>query len=101
MNVTAISEIVPLESIFKTDNGTELEKNQTQSFADTLKSAIDGVKQMENESKQASYDLALGKTDDLESVMIQSAKASTAIEVTTQIVTRAVNAYKEITQMQL
>jgi flagellar hook-basal body complex protein FliE len=56
---------------------------------------------MEQESQQNTYDLAMGNTNDLEGVMIQAAKTSTTIEVTTQIVSKAIGAYKEILQMQV
>ncbi|NLP26044.1 MAG: flagellar hook-basal body complex protein FliE [Clostridiales bacterium] len=94
-SLDGVSKIKP--SLINTDNNTDKEE----SFADTLKSAINGVKELEMKSQQDSYDLAMGKTDDIEGIMIQSAKATTAIEITTQIVTRAVNTYKEIIQMQI
>lgn len=94
-SLDGVSKIKP--SLINTDNNTD----KKESFADTLKSAINGVKELEMKSQQDSYDLAMGKTDDIEGIMIQSAKATTAIEITTQIVTRAVNTYKEIIQMQI
>ena len=47
------------------------------------------------------YDLAVGNTDDLTAVMLAATKAETAVQLTTQITTRAVNAYKEIMQMNI
>ena len=76
-------------------------KNEKESFFDVLADAIGGVKAMEKQSEQDSYDLAMGYTDDLDSVMVQSAKTTMAIELTTQLVTQAVNTYKEIIQMQV
>ena len=54
-----------------------------------------------NASNKASYDLAVGNTDDTTAVMLAATKAETAIQLTTQITTRAVNAYKEIMQMNI
>ncbi|MDR0984235.1 MAG: flagellar hook-basal body complex protein FliE, partial [Ruminococcus sp.] len=71
------------------------------SFLDALKSSISEIRAMEQESQQNTYDLAMGNTNDLEGVMIQAAKTSTTIEVTTQIVSKAIGAYKEILQMQV
>lgn len=76
-------------------------KQEGKSFADYLRDSVQQVKDLEAASDQSAYDLAVGNTNDLESVMIQSAKASTAVEATVQITTRAVNAYKEIIQMQI
>lgn len=63
--------------------------------------AVNGVKELENQSNKASYDLAVGNTDDLTSVMLAATKAQTAIQMTTQITTRAVNSYREIMQMNI
>jgi len=98
MNIDAISKIKPLESMFKTENQGDL-NNQVESFAEILKSKIAGVKEMEVESQKAAYDLSIGARDDVDAIMIQTTKASTAIETTVQITTRAINAYKEIMQM--
>ena len=75
--------------------------NTGSSFIDTLKDSVNSVKQLETDSANASYNLAMGYTDDIEGTMLQSSKASTAIQLTTQVVTRAVNSYKEIMQMQI
>lgn len=76
-------------------------KSEVKSFADYLKDSIQNVRDLEAESDRSAYDLAMGKTENLEEVMLLSAKASTAVEATVQITTRAVNAYKEVMQMQI
>ena len=43
----------------------------------------------------------MGQTEDIEGAMIDATRASVAIETAVQITTRAVNAYKEIVQMQI
>lgn len=106
MYIVPITEFTPIDSVESLDKVSaglsgEQEGNHTESFSDVLMNAINGVREMEEKSQQDAYNLAMGKTDDIESIMIQSAKISTAIEITTQIVTRAVNSYKEIIQMQI
>lgn len=76
-------------------------EDEVMSFADYLKESVMKVKELEASSDKSAYDLAVGNTNDIEAVMIESAKASTAVETTVQITTRAVNAYKEILQMQI
>lgn len=83
----------------KTDDSSV--KDEVKSFADYLKESVMKVKELEAASDQSAYDLAVGNTDNIESVMIQSAKASAAVETAVQITTKAVNAYKEILQMQI
>ena len=43
----------------------------------------------------------MGRSEDIEGAMIDSTRASIAIETAVQVTTRAVNAYKEIIQMQI
>jgi len=70
-------------------------------FADIFKEAINNVKETQAQSESDAYNLALGKSDDLHTVMINSEKAATAIELTVQLTSKAVSAYKEIMQMQV
>lgn len=104
--------IVPLSSISPLSAGNEItsakggvadtqEGGVVESFGAALKNALQEVRELEEASNQASYDLAMGLTDDVERVMIAASKASTAIEMTVQLTTRAVNAYKDIISMQI
>ncbi len=77
--------------------GTEKEKT----FGDTLRENIQNVKDLENKSLDSAYAVSMGQTEDIEGAMIDATKASIAIETAVQITTRAVNAYKEIVQMQI
>ena len=70
-------------------------------FADVLESAIAEYRQAREASNADARDLAAGSVENLADVMINSLRMSTAIEMTTQITTRAVSTYKEIMQMQV
>lgn len=70
-------------------------------FADILKDSINNLQELQAVSQQDAYDLAMGNAADIETIMINSAKATAAMELTVQVATRAVNAYKEILQMQI
>lgn len=102
MSIEATTFIKPIERLegFSKTEKTDKTENST-SFAQTLQDKIQEVRDLEDESNQLSYDLAMGKTDDLTSVMVQATKAQTAVELTVQVTTRAVNAYKEIMQMNI
>lgn len=71
------------------------------SFADTLRHKIQEVKDLEQASLDSAYAVSMGETEDIEGAMIDATKASVAIETAVQITSRAVNAYKEILQMQI
>lgn len=105
MDSTFIIPLTPMQTI---GSVTEAEKTagtnaaeDGESFLSTLKSKIQEVKDLETASLNSAYDVAMGYSDDIESAMIDATKASTAIELTTQITTRAVNAYKSILEMQI
>jgi flagellar hook-basal body complex protein FliE len=106
MNMITTGAINPLDRINNTmaaiqsDMPNDDEKTGPD-FFDTLKSSIDGIRDLEMESAQNTYDLAMGYTNDLEGVMIQAAKTSTTIEIATQVVSKAISSYKEILQMQV
>ena len=70
-------------------------------FADVFSSAIDNLKETQAQSTKDDYDLAMGNVDELHRVMINSEKAAAALELTVQLASRAINAYKEISQMQV
>lgn len=101
--MASVTPIVPLEPLEQLATKTQktADTNSGASFESTLADAIGKVKELENQSNQASYDLAVGNTDDLTSVMLAATKAQTAIQMTTQITTRAVNTYREIMQMNI
>jgi len=70
-------------------------------FADILQESIQTMQETQKASTQDAYDLAMGNSDDLAGIMIRSAQATAALEMTVQVASRAVNAYKEILQMQV
>lgn len=70
-------------------------------FADILQESMEQMWETQRVSNQDAYNLAMGNTDDIASVMIHSAQATAAMELTVQLASRAVNAYKEILQMQI
>lgn len=103
MFIVPLSSMPSIEALNKID---PIDKNvqnneKSESFGDILKQKIQSVKDIEAQSLQSAYEISTGISNDLESAMLDSAKASTAIELTTQLTTRIVNIYKEIMSMQI
>ncbi len=71
------------------------------SFADTLKDAIKNYEQMNRSSDISALELLTGNTADPSSLMIASEKAEIALNLTVAIRNKAVDAYKEIMNMQV
>lgn len=70
-------------------------------FADTLKSAIDSVNDVQIASDKKTEALAQGNIDDLHDVMITAQKSSITLETTVQVQKKVVDAYNEIMRMQV
>ena len=71
------------------------------SFADTLKSAINEVNEMQQVSNKKMQELSVGKTDNVADVMIASEKADIAMRVMVQVRNKVIDAYNEIMRMQV
>ena len=92
--LTSMPSIEALNTIDKNDR-TE-EKDGSGSFGDILKQKIQSVKDLEMQSLQSAYDISTGASSDIESAMIDATKASTAIETTVQLTTRAAVSYTHL-----
>lgn len=71
------------------------------SFENVLNSAIQRLEDVQSISDNDSIDLALGRSDDLHSIQINTMKATAAIELTASITSKVLSAYKEILNLQL
>jgi len=71
-------------------------KNEGVSFMDFLNNAISDVNKLQIESEQLNEAFAMGKTDNIPQVMIAAEKADIAMQFTTQIRNKILEAYQEI-----
>jgi len=70
-------------------------------FADSLKSALNEVNEMQVESEQAIGDLATGQVKDLHQAALAIGKAETSMKLMLEIRNKALSAYKELGRTQL
>jgi flagellar hook-basal body complex protein FliE len=66
------------------------------SFADVLKSEIDGVARLQQDASQAIQNLATGQTDDVTGVFVAMEKSETAFKTLLAIRSKLLDAYEEI-----
>jgi len=71
------------------------------SFAKELKSALNEVNEIQQESEEAIADLATGQVKDLHQAALAIGKAETSMKLMLEIRNKALNAYKEIGRTQL
>ncbi len=101
---TFITPIQPMERM--TFSPTEQQETAPQGgvtvpFASVLGEAIAGVEQTQSASEALTEALVLGDLDNIAQLQIDSQKAEVMLQTAVQLTTRAVNAYKEIMQMQV
>ncbi|HLI97934.1 MAG TPA: flagellar hook-basal body complex protein FliE [Candidatus Baltobacteraceae bacterium] len=71
------------------------------SFKDTVKSFLSDVNDKVNASDQLSQDLATGKTNDVSKVVTSVEEANLSMQFTLAIRNKLLDAYREISQMQM
>lgn len=76
-------------------------KAEASSFTEMLRESIGKVNQLQLESGQLTSDFALGKTDNIHEVTIAAEKAKIALNLTTAVQNKVIDAYKEIMRMQI
>lgn len=100
-----INPIVRMESTAGLAESTSLaggtQGTSSRSFSDVFKNAVEDLRKVQEVSQNDGYQLALGNTQNLTELMINSQKAEVALDTAVQLTTRAVSAYKEIMQMQV
>ncbi|MEL4106735.1 flagellar hook-basal body complex protein FliE [Oscillospiraceae bacterium WX1] len=70
-------------------------------FKQALSSALDRFEQVGDENAQSTLDLLTGNTDDLSNTMIAAQKSEISLNLTVALRNKAVEAYKEIMNMQV
>ncbi|MFC0524134.1 flagellar hook-basal body complex protein FliE [Pontibacillus salicampi] len=70
-------------------------------FAESLTNAINEVNEAKEQSNIKTEQLAKGEIDNLHDVMITAQKASITLQTAVQIQGKVVDAYKEISRMQV
>ena len=81
--------------------GTDGLDREGASFANVLREALDEVNQTQQQADTAVRRVATGEADDLHEAMIALEKADLTLRLTTQVTQRAVEAYREVSRMQI
>ncbi len=73
----------------------------TPGFKEVLTEQISKVNQLQRDAREAVEDLAAGRRDDIESVLIATQKADTAFRLLLQVRNKVVDAYDEVRQIRI
>jgi flagellar hook-basal body complex protein FliE len=71
------------------------------SFVDMLRSQLDQVIDLQNDAERMQQDLAAGRIDDINQVILAVQKADLALAFTLELRNKVVEAYQEISRMQI
>lgn len=99
--------IAPIEKIPSMIEGTGFHKIQESApdnrgmFASVFQSAIDNVKQTEQDAVKAEYLMATGQLDNPAELMIAQTKSALAVDMMVQLRNKALEAYQEISRINL
>ena len=76
-------------------------EGSNKNFGEFLTQALGDVNKLQNDSAQASFDLAAGKLQDVSQVTIATEKATIAMQLTMQVRNKMIDAYQEVMRMQV
>jgi len=97
--VVKVSMLVPQPlGLFQT-NGEK--KEEAISFTEVLNEKLQEVNQLQKEADILTNKFLVGQVEDLHQVMIAAEKANLALQMTVQIRNKLVEAYQEISRMQI
>ena len=70
-------------------------------FKQLLQEQIDKVNELQRDAREAIEDLAAGRRDDVESVLVATQKADTAFRLLLQVRNKVMDAYDEVKQIRI
>lgn len=92
-----INSLVDRSLIFRDRDKVENENG----FAEILRGALGEVNQVQLDADQAVDHLLTGDLENLHQVMIKAEEAQLSLQLTTQVVNKVLQAYQEISRMQI
>lgn len=104
MFIVPISKMEPIKNLTEVREASHTQKGNVdlgKSFRDIFKEAVSNADNEIKETEKMDMMLASGQLDDLHSALIQAEQSAAAVEFTTQLTGKAVNAYNQIMSMQI
>jgi len=89
--------VVPLPEVVK----TEEKKNIIADFGSMVQDALQAVNRQQLDSQEVSRQFLTGELEDIHQLLIAGEQARVSLQLTVQITTRIIDAYREISRMQI
>lgn len=92
---------VQIANNFKLDQNNGEKAAEKPKFSDFFQQKLQEVNELQQDSEKITVDFAAGKTDNIHQVMIAAEKAKIAVNLTTAVQSKAIDAYKEVMRLQI
>ncbi len=99
MYIVPMSGITPLDAISQNKAAVSKTEEDSASFIDVFKDALQNVQDTQKVSNEDSIKVALGEVDDLHTVEINTKKAKVALDVFVSMKNTAIDSYNEVMRM--
>lgn len=76
-------------------------QKETQVFSDLFRDKLSEVNELQQESQKITAEFAAGENNNIHDVMIAAEKAKVAVNLTTAVQTKILDAYNEVMRLQL
>jgi len=83
------------------NNKNKINNNSNVDFADMLKKELDNTNQVMQEGQEANIEIATGTVKDLAKANIAIEKADLKMQMMLEVRNKAINAYKELSKIQM
>jgi flagellar hook-basal body complex protein FliE len=98
MNIGNIGDISTKDLL---NNQNKVNNNSNIDFADMLKKELDDTNKVMQEGQQANLEIATGTVKDLAKANIAIEKADLKMQMMLEVRNKAINAYKELSKIQM
>lgn len=89
--------VVPLSAELKSEKKTEAAPG----FGEMVREALDKVNRQQLQSQEATRQFLSGDMEDIHQLMIASEQARISLQLTMQVTTKIIEAYRELSRMQV
>jgi len=100
MKLMPVNPFVPV-SLQQPQGVQEVRESGAADFSQTLRQALAEVSSLQQNAAEAAQKLVLGQAEDVHQVMIAMEQARLAMQLTVQVRNKLVEAYQEVSRMQI
>ena len=104
MSISSVNGLDSYSTLFSSDEMTKVSSENSTAFENLLSSAIDMYKEtdsLQDAAEQSEIEFALGYSTSTHDLAIAQQKANISLQYTVKVTNKALEAYKELMNMQI